>query len=177
MGFQGIWMVIAHPGTSWTGCETIAVSQIDESHTVSSSCVMMANGSSAFGVKVHGFFAEVLTATSMRTGCCASCGLAMDGVMVTSRVLHAAVPAGSVTRVVVPGGGVGFGVAGAGVLALGPGVGGSAVTVAVLVGLASSSPDGHTWTTTQATKIAAAKRSSHRRTYTERGCCLLTAPR
>ena len=126
---------------------------------MSSSCVTTANGSSGFGVKVHGFRAEVLTATSTKTGRCANCGLVTDGVMVTSRVLQAAVPAGSATRVVVPGGGVlGFGVG------VGVPVGGSAVTVAVLVGFASSSPDGHTCTTTQATRIAAAKRSSHRLT-------------
>ena len=164
-------MVIAHPGTSCIGCATIAVSQIDESHTVSSSWVMTANGSSAFGVNVHGFLAEVLTATSMRTGCCAGWGLTMDGLMVTSRVLQAAVPTGRVTGVVTPGGGA----LEAG--AEGVGVGGSAVTVAVLVGFPSSDPDGHSWTTTQAAKIAAAKRSSLRRTYTERSCCLLTAPR
>jgi hypothetical protein len=94
--------------------------------------------------------------------------------MVTSLVLHGVVPAGSVTRVVMPAGRVGFGVVGAGV---GVAVGGKAVTVAVLVGFGSSDPSGQTWTTTHATKIAAAKRSSQRRTYTERGCCLLTAPR
>ena len=109
-------------------------------------------------MKVLGFRAEVLTATSTKTGRCANCGLVTDGVMVTSRVLQAAVPAGSATRVVVPGGVLGFGVG------VGVPVGGRAVTVAVLVGLASSSPDGHTCTTTQATRIAAAKRSSHRLT-------------
>jgi hypothetical protein len=92
----------------------------------------------------------------------------MDGFMVTSRVLQAAVPTGRVTDVVTPGGGA--------LEAGADGVGGSAVTVAVLVGFPSS-PDGHSWTTTQAAKIAAAKRSSLRRTYTERWCCLLTAPR
>lgn len=90
--------------------------------------------------------------------------------MVTSLGLHGVVPAGSVTRVVMPAGRVGFG---AGVVA----VGGNAVTVAVLVGFGSSDPSGQTWTTTHATRIAAARRSSQRRTYTERGCCLLTAPR
>ena len=152
-------MVNAHPGTSWTGCETIAVSQIDESHTVSSSWVMIANGSSVFGVNVQGFLPEVPTATSTRTGCCAGCGLAMDGRMVTSRVSHAAAPAARVTVAVVPGGGVLADGAGLGVA-----VGGSAVTVAVVVGLSSSVPDGHTWTTTQTARIAAARRSSLRRT-------------
>jgi hypothetical protein len=94
--------------------------------------------------------------------------------MVTSLVLHGVVPAGSVTRVVMPAGRVGFGVVGAGV---GVAVGGKAVTVAVLVGFGSSDPSGQIWTTIHAAKIAAAKRSSQRRTYTERGCCLLTAPR
>jgi hypothetical protein len=82
--------------------------------------------------------------------------------MVTSRVLHAAAPAWRVTEVVTPGGGV----LGTGADGVGVAVGGSAVTVAVLVGFASSVADCHTWTTTQATNIAAAKRSSHRRTYT-----------
>jgi hypothetical protein len=97
----------------------------------------------------------------------------MDGFMVTSRVLQAAVPTGRVTDVVTPGGGA----LEAGAEGVGVAVGGSAVTVAVLVGFPSSDPDGHSWTTTQAAKIAAAKRSSLRRTYTERSCCLLTAPR
>ena len=54
--------------------------------------------------------------------------------MVTSRALHAVAPVASVTRVVMPGGGVGFG---GGVL-VAVSVGGRAVTVAVLVGFASS---------------------------------------
>ncbi len=162
-------MIVAHPGTSWIGCETIAASQIDESHTVSSSSVMIAKGSSGSGVKTQGFAADVVRATSTRTGCCAGCGLVIDGAMLTSRVSQAAVPAVSVTGAVLPGGGLLGGVA--------DGVGGSAVTVAVLVGLALSFPNGQTRTTTHATKIAAAKRSSHRWTYTERGCCLLTTQR
>jgi hypothetical protein len=84
-------------------------------------------------------------ATSTKTGRRAYCGLVMDGEIVTSRVRHAAAPAASLTRVVTPGGGVlVFGVTGvltAGLVDLG--VGGRAVTVAVLVGFASSSePDG-----------------------------------
>lgn len=166
-------MVIAHPGTSRTGRDTMARSQIEESHTVSSSCVTTASGSSDFGVKMHGFDAVVMTATSTKTGRWANCGLVMDGVIVTSRVAHAPVAVGRVTRVVAPGGGVGVGVG----LALGVGVGGSAVTVAVLVGPASSPTRVHTWSTTHASRISAATRSSHRRTYTERGCCLLTSTR
>lgn len=167
-GTHGTRTVVAHPGTSRTGRETIALSQMDESHTVSPSRVMTASGSSAFGVNEQVFLADVVMATSTKTVCRANCGLPMDGEMVTSRVAHAPVVAASVTRVVVPGGGVvGFGEA----------VGGRAVTVDVLVGFASSSDAGHSCTTTQATRIAAAKRSSHRRTYTERGCCLLTSPR
>jgi hypothetical protein len=81
------------------------------------------------------------------------------------------VPSARVTRVVVPGGG-GV-VAGAGVA-----VGGSAVTVAVLVGFASSPVTlGQSWTTIQAMRITPATRSSRRRTYTERSCGLLTTPR
>lgn len=135
-------------------------------------------GSSGFGVKEHGFLADVVMATSMKTGRRANCGLVTDGEMVTSLVLHGVVPPASVTRVVMPAGMVGFGVVGAGDgAAVGVAVGGSAVTVAVLVGFGPSDPSGQTWTTTHATRIAAARRSSHRRTYTERGCCLLTAPR
>ena len=96
-----------------------------------------------------------------------------DGEIVTSLVSHGVVPAASATRVVMPAGTVGFGVG----AAVGAAVGGSAVTVAVLVGFGSSGPNGENSTTTQARKITAAKRSNHRRTYTERGCCLLTAPR
>jgi hypothetical protein len=83
----------------------------------------------------------------------------MDGEIATSRALHAAVPPARVTLVVTPGGGVGFGVG----VAVGP-AGGSAVTVEVLVGFGSSEPGGQIWTTTHATRIAAAKRSSQRRT-------------
>lgn len=147
----------------------MAVSQMEESHTVSSSWVMTARGSSAFGVNTHDFAPEVEMATSTKTGRCANCGLVMDGEIVTSRALHDAEPAGSVTRVVMPGGGVlGFGVAGTGLLTaepVGVGAGGRAVTVAVLVGFASSpGPPGHTCTMIHATRNPAAKRSSHRRT-------------
>ena len=126
---------------------------------------MIAKGSRGFGVNTHGFVDEVERATSMRTGCSANCGLVTDGAMVTSRASQADLPAGSVTRVVTPGGGV--------LGAVPEAAGGSAVTVAVLVGFtppsAPSSADGHRWTTTHATRIAAATRSNHRRTYTERG--------
>ncbi len=116
---------------------------MDESHTVSPSCVMTASGSSAFGVNEQVFLVDVVMATSTKTGRRANCGLVMDGEMVTSRVAHAPVVAARVTRVVVPGGGVvGFGVTGA--VGVGVAVGGRAVTVAVLVGFASSSDAGHT---------------------------------
>jgi hypothetical protein len=103
---------------------------------------MTASGSSAFGVNEQGFPADVEMATSTKTGRRAYCGLVIDGEMVTSRVLHAAVPPGSVTRVVMPGGGaLGLGVGAGGLAAepLGVGADGRAVTVAVLVGFASSS--------------------------------------
>jgi hypothetical protein len=64
-GTHGTRTVVAHPGTKRTGRETMAASQIDESHTVSSSSVTTASGSSGFGVKAHGFVADVVMATSM----------------------------------------------------------------------------------------------------------------
>jgi len=176
-GSQGTRTVAAHPGTSRTARETIAFSQMEESHTVSSSCVMTASGSSAFGVNEQGFLAVVVMATSTKTGRRANCGLEMDGEMVTSRAAHGPVLAASDTRVVVPGGGgVGFGVTGG--ACVGEAVGGRAVTVAVLVGFASSPViRGQTWTMTQAARRPPARRSSQRRTYTERSCGLLTNPR
>ena len=115
----------------------IAFSQIDESHTVSSSWVTTASGSSGFGVNTHGFVVAVVMATSTYTGRRAYCGLVMDGEMVTSRALQPVAPVASVTRAVMPGGAVGFGGVGGGVL-VAVSVGGKAVTVAVLVGFASS---------------------------------------
>jgi hypothetical protein len=157
-GTQGTRAVVAHPGTRRTGRETIADSQIDESHTVSPSWVMTASGSSGFGVNTHGLFVDVVMATSTNAGWRANCGLVTDGEMVTSLALHAVVPAARVTLVVMPGGGVGV------VAAVGVAAGGSAVTVDVLVGFGSPDPSGQTWTRIHATKIAAAKRSSRRRT-------------
>lgn len=127
---------------------------------MSPSWVMTASGSSGFGVNTQGLFVDVVRATSTNAGWRANCGLVTDGEMVTSLALHAVFPAARVTLVVMPGGGVGVGV----VAAVGVAPGGSAVTVDVLVGFGSSDPSGQTWTMTHATKIAAARRSSHRRT-------------
>jgi hypothetical protein len=97
--------------------------------------------------------------------------------MATSLLSHALLPDANETATVGAAGGGGAAVVGVAV-APGEADGGKAVTVAVLVGPASSSDcDGHNWTMIQATRKPAARRSNRRRTYTERGSCLVTAPR
>lgn len=117
-------------------------------------------------------------ATSTYTGRLACCGVGTDGSIVMSPLAQAFEALASATFVVEPSAGVvGTGVVGFAV-ALGD-ADGNAVTVAVLVGAGRSSGwFGHSLTTIQATRNAAASRSNRRRTYTERGrCLLLTAPR